>query len=78
MNTKMTPEMSTEKRGAAPDGALQQEHEAEDTTAQVTARTPARAGLKISVRDRVVIALTLMVALGLCILLGTVLRVPGT
>lgn len=34
-------------------------------------------GYRMSLYDRVVIALALAVALVLCILLGTVLRVPG-
>lgn len=33
---------------------------------------------RMSLHDRVVIGLALGVALGLCILLGTVLRVPGS
>lgn len=38
---------------------------------------PPPAEPKMSLHDRVVFGLALMVAPGLCILLGTVLRVPG-
>ena len=72
----MSAEMTPEQKKVVPEEVLPGTQG--DDGVPEAATEAVREALKISVRDRVVIALTLMVALGLCILLGTVLRVPGT
>lgn len=72
----MSAEMTPEQKKVVPEEVLPGTQG--DDGVPETETEAVREALKISVRDRVVIALTLMVALGLCILLGTVLRVPGT
>lgn len=72
--------MSTEEKKAAPEGDVPEltQEEARDEPEQDAGRDAGmRVAESMSVHDRVVIVLALAVALVLCIIFGTTLRVPG-